>query len=102
MKLEITKALDENRLVLFLKGRLDSITSSALIKEIDVLDESISELIFDMKDLEYISSNGLRASLIAYKKMLKRNGSFSIVNMNDSVKDVFKITGMLNYFTKDE
>lgn len=102
MKLEITKALDKNRSVLFLKGRLDSITSSALIKEIDVLDESISELIFDMKDLEYISSNGLRASMMAYKKMLKRNGSFSIVNMNDSVKDVFKITGMLNYFTKDE
>ena len=45
-----------------------------------------------MKELEYISSAGLRVLLIMYKALKKRN-RFCVDNASDSVKEIFETTG---------
>ena len=75
-----------------LTGRLD--TSTAPVLDKTILDE-VSEnanLILDLKELEYISSAGLRVLLSAQKRMHKR-GSMKLRNVCEEVMDVFEMTG---------
>lgn len=53
----------------------------------------VNSLIIDCSGLKYISSAGLRSLLSAYKEMSGRNGKLAIKNCNESVKEVFNITG---------
>ena len=56
------------------------------------LEDSITSLVFDFTNLEYISSAGLRQVIVAYKKMAQKDG-FKIINVSDEVYDVFSLTG---------
>lgn len=95
--MEITKNLINNELIIALKGRLDSITAPALEAEISNL-EGIEALTFDMAELEYISSAGLRVLLAAQKKM-NAQGRMTLENVADSVMEVFEITGFSDILT---
>ena len=86
-------------MVVCLKGRLDTVTSvdftNALAKE--EIKEGI--VIVDMKELEYISSAGLRA-LLALKKTLASNSrELEIHNLNPVCQEVFRVTGFNNILT---
>ena len=73
-------------------GRLDTTTAPVLDKTIG---EDISEntnLILELKGLEYISSAGLRVLLSAQKRIQKR-GSMKLRNASEEVMDVFEMTG---------
>jgi anti-sigma B factor antagonist len=73
-------------------GRLDTTTAPVLDKTIG---EDISEntnLILELKGLEYISSAGLRVLLSAQKRMQKQ-GSMKLRNASEEVMDVFEMTG---------
>ena len=55
-------------------------------------------IIIDCTKLEYIASSGLRI-LISILKGAKMSGSKVIMrNMNDDIKNVFKLTGFINLF----
>ena len=75
-------------------GRLDASTVQEVEKSLDemVTDECI-ELIFDLSDLDYCSSTGLRLFLTWAKRMKDRNGRFIIVNPNEVVMEIFEVTG---------
>ena len=60
---------DENTTCCCLGGRLDTTTAPELEEALKSLPESTRELVFDMKNLEYISSAGLRVFLSEHKKM---------------------------------
>ena len=79
-------------------GRLDTTTAPSLDKTIneDVCD--VKNLILDLKALEYISSAGLRVLLSAQKKMQKV-GSMKVINVVESVMEVFEITGFADILT---
>ena len=86
-------------LVVELKGRLDTNTSPELEKRLkeEKIDEDL--VILDFKELEYISSAGLRI-LLSTKKALDAEGKkFEIHNINEIVKEVFKVTGFSNILT---
>lgn len=51
------------------------------------------QLLIDMKQLEYISSAGLRVLLAAYKKLKAKGGSLRICHVNDVVMEVLEVTG---------
>lgn len=82
-------------LIITLQGRLDTNTSPALEEVITNMDGEIKDLKIDIKDLEYISSAGLRVLLSAQKKMNKV-GSMKVVNVCDAIMEIFEITGFID------
>ena len=93
MTIEIKKSANE--LVLEITGRLDTTTAPALDKTINENLEDIKSLILDFKNLEYISSAGLRVLLGAQKKM-QQVGSMKIINVCELVMEVFEMTGFVD------
>ena len=95
--MEINKNLVDGKLSVALKGRLDTITSQELLASLTEVDQA-KELEFDFKELEYISSAGLRA-ILAYQKKLGGKDKVVIRNMNSVVENVFKVTGFATLVT---
>lgn len=91
--MEITKTTDAGRLVLAVKGRLETATAPQLDAEVKGVAPDVKVLRFDMDGLEYVSSAGLRVLLAAQKTMNARQGRMEISGVNDTVRHVFDITG---------
>ena len=79
-------------------GRLDTVTSPALDKAISEDIADTENLVIDLKELEYISSAGLRVLLRAQKKM-EKSGKLKLINVCESVMEVFEITGFTDILT---
>ena len=90
MTIEIKKNVEET--IIEIVGRLDTITAPALDKTINEDIGDTKNLVLDVKNMEYISSAGLRVLLAAQKKMQKI-GSMKVVNVCEEVMDVFEMTG---------
>ena len=90
MTIEIKRNAEETTIEL--AGRLDTTTAPALDKTINSDIEGTKNLILDFKCLEYISSAGLRVLLSAQKKM-QQSGVMKVINVCESVMEVFEITG---------
>ena len=90
MNIEMKRNAEETTLEI--AGRLDTTTAPALDKMINEEIEGTKDLILDLKGLEYISSAGLRVLLSAQKKMQKI-GSMKVVNVCETVMEVFEMTG---------
>ena len=73
-------------------GRLDTTTAPTLEKTINEDIGDTTNLILDLKGLDYISSAGLRVLLGAQKKMQKI-GAMKVINVTEQVMEVFEITG---------
>ncbi|MCL2137951.1 MAG: STAS domain-containing protein [Treponema sp.] len=101
MNIETTK-IDPSTVVLSLIGRLDTVNSSLLERKIKQLGEGIAKLIINMEELEYISSMGIRVLLHTHKSMTEKNNKLIIKNMCQNVREVFEITGFLNYMVQEE
>ena len=74
-------------------GRLDSNTSNEAEKLIMELTGRFNVLILNMKDLNYISSAGLRILKRAYMELRRKDGSLLLKNVNKMVMEVFEVTG---------
>ena len=93
MDIEIIK--NEN-IVIKIKGRLDTTSSPILNQKIQELEIDKDLLIIDFKELDYISSAGLRV-LLAIKNMLDEKGKeLEIHHGNEVIKEVFNVTGFIN------
>ena len=91
--MNIAKKYNEKELTISVEGRVDTITSQELEKEITDEFGSFDSLTLDFSDLEYISSAGLRV-LVATQKKLKTNDiPFAIKNVNDAVGEIFRMSG---------
>lgn len=96
--MEIKTNISNQNLIISLKGRLDTMTSPQLEEEIRhcSLDE-FETVTLNMRELEYVSSAGLRIILSLYKKITKLGGNLKLVNVNDMVMELFSMTGMSDY-----
>ena len=94
----IEKKINNESATLIVSGRLDTQTAPELEKEIDSVLADIKELTFDFANLEYVSSAGLRVILKAQKAM-NAQGSMKLTGVNDSIMEVFDITGFLDILT---
>ena len=92
---------DFELVTLEITGRLDTTTAPNLESVVNELSEDTKELVFDMSDVEYISSAGIRVLLGAYKKMNFNGGTMRIEKANDMVYEVFEMTGLLEMILKD-
>ena len=94
----IEQKINGEAVTLIVSGRLDTQTAPELENELEAVLPGIKELTFDMTNLEYVSSAGLRVILKAQKAM-NMQGSMKLTGVNDSIMEVFDITGFLDILT---
>ena len=97
--MEIIKSVKDEGTELALVGRLDTTTAPELNKELTALfAEGTDHLILDFKELEYISSAGLRELLFAQKN-IGSEGTFVIRNVSEVIMEILEITGFTDILT---
>ena len=96
MQIEHTKT--ETTLTVSPTGRLDTVTAPQLDAFLADQLNGVTELIFDLAGLEYISSAGLRTLLSAQKKM-NAVGKMIVKNPNEMISEIFDITGFSDFLT---
>lgn len=75
------------------EGRIDTTTSPILEKEIhQYLDDTI-HVIMDFENVDYISSGGMRVLLSLQQQLIEKDGTLKIINVKDSVLDIFTLVG---------
>ena len=94
----IDKTLDGTKLEIALEGRLDTMTAPQLEEEVKNNIEGIKELIFDLKNLAYVSSAGLRV-LLSAQKIMNKQGSMVIHGASEAIIEIFDVTGFVDILT---
>ena len=94
----IEKKTEGTELELAVGGRLDTTTAPQLEAELKRSIDGVTALRFDFSGLEYLSSAGLRV-LLAAQKVMNRQGTMSIRNVNETIMEVFEITGFSDILT---
>ena len=92
--MNIIKSYNEKELTLSVEGRINTVTSKELDKEINDELGNFDSLILDFTDLEYISSAGLKVLVATQRKLKPDNIPFVIKNSNDVVAEVFRLSGI--------
>ena len=94
----IEKKLVGDALTVVVAGRLDTQSAPELEAELDSVLSGVKDLTFDMTELEYVSSAGLRVILKA-QKVMNAQGAMKLTGVNDNIMEVFDITGFLDILT---
>ena len=95
--MQINKQANGAELLLALEGRLDTATAPQLEAELKEL-TGVESLILDFATLDYLSSAGLRV-LLSTQKTMNKQGKMVIRNVNETIAEVFEITGFANILT---
>ncbi|MBR2561078.1 MAG: STAS domain-containing protein [Eubacterium sp.] len=98
----IRQEKDGSRLVISVEGYLDALTAPELEAELGKALADIDDLVFDLKDMEYTSSAGLRVLLGAQKVMDEKDGSMLVRGANELVMEIFEETGFTNILDIEE
>ena len=91
--------LDEN-IIVTMVGSLDTaaaIETEQILKPVTA-EEEVKDIVIECQELEYIASSGLRILLDVLKKTKAKGKRVILRNVNDDIKNVFKITGFINLF----
>ena len=100
--MEIVKSKQKDELVIQVKGRLDTNTAPELEKSSTESLEGIKKLTLDLKELDYISSAGLRVILTLHKDMSGNGAKLVVAHPKDEVMEVFDMTGFSSFLTIEE
>ena len=93
IKMNIKKNYNGKELTIEVGDRIDTVTAPDF--ENEIMDEmgKFDSLIIDFTDLEYISSAGLRVLIATQKKLKPENIPMVIKNVNDTINEIFKMSG---------
>ena len=94
----IDKNLNGTELTVTIVGRLDTNTAPQLEAELKQSVENVETLILDFSGLEYLSSAGLRV-LLAAQKTMNKQGEMIIRNVNETINEIFEVTGFIDILT---
>lgn len=94
----IDKKVEDDVLTYTLTGRLDTVTSPELEADMKHSLDGVQKLLMDFSGLEYISSSGLRV-LLAAQKVMNNQGEMVLYHVNDTIMEVFEITGFSDILT---
>lgn len=78
--------------IVYPKGHFDAATSGDAEKTIVEIVEKTNNLIFNLNDLQYVSSAGLRVFLVVAKKIKVKNCQLHFCCLNPNVRQVFEIS----------
>jgi anti-sigma B factor antagonist len=94
----IEKNLNGTELTMTIAGRLDTTTAPQLDAEVKQSIAGVKKLVLDFTALEYLSSAGLRV-LLAAQKVMNKQGEMIIKNVNDTITEIFEVTGFIDILT---
>jgi len=80
------------------EGNLDYITSAELEQAVVEVAEKSNKMIIDLGNINYIASAGLRVLLNA-DDLMSEKGGLVLVNVNDYVMEILKMTDFVNILT---
>lgn len=96
--LMIEKQGEGDQLTLVLEGKLDTITAPRLEEEVKALPTTVKKLVLDFDRLDYVSSAGLRV-ILAFQKVMNKQGEMVIKNVSEEILEVFTVTGFEDILT---
>ena len=94
----IDKLCEGTVLTIKIDGRLDTTTAPQLDTVLDEALPGMTDVTLDCANMAYISSAGLRVLLKA-QKVMNRQGSMKLIHVNDTIMEVFDITGFVDILT---
>ncbi len=98
--MEIKKTVNGDKVVMQLIGRLDTNAAPILTQELEeTLKEGVKHFELNMEECDYVASSGLRAILVAQKKMNGLQGDMIVKHVISSVMEVFEMTGFADILT---
>ena len=83
---------DDGSVTLTAGRRIDANTAPCFAAEIEAALDGATDLTLDFSALDYISSSGLRAVMLAVKAM-NRRGGLRIINVRKPVYEVLEVIG---------
>ena len=94
----IEKNLNGAELNVKVIGRLDTTTVPQLEAEFKQNINGVEKLVLDFAELEYLSSAGLRV-ILAAQKVMNKQGEMIIKNVNETINEIFEVTGFIDILT---
>ncbi len=96
--MEILTKKENGLLTIRLTGRLDTKTAPELEKTLLEQSPGVTTLVFDLKELVYTSSAGLRVFLKA-QKLMQKQGSMKLIHTQPQIMEIFEMTGFCDILT---
>ena len=96
--MNIIEERNNNISTIKVEGNLDASTAPELQSHLDKVFKEVDAIVFDFINLNYISSAGLRVILAAIKSM-KSEDAIKVINVNDTVMNIFELTGFDDLIT---
>ena len=90
--MNIKRKKENSNLIVNVNGRIDTVTAPEFEAGVKPYLDGITNLTIDFKDVNYVSSAGLRVLLSLQKKMMTQ-GEMKLINVSEAVNDVFEVTG---------
>jgi len=85
-------ASDRGSVTVELAGSLDTATAPELDRQLaPILETNVTDLVFDLAELKFISSAGLHVFASARKRLKERGGQASFIRMQSQIREVFEI-----------
>jgi anti-sigma B factor antagonist len=86
--------------VVSVTGRVDSATAPDLESKLrELVDGGKTQLVLDLKNVEYMSSAGLRAMVSTLKSVKRVNGDLRLANPSPRVEEVLRLAGLTSIFS---
>jgi len=95
--MKIEKALENGKLTIRPAGRIDTVTAPEFAAAVTL--DGVKEVVFDLADVDYISSAGLRIFLATHQKMTAAGGRMVLIRVRPIVREIFDIVGFSDVFT---
>ncbi len=96
--MDIQVRREDTELTVALAGRLDTTTAPDLEAVLKQELEGITRLVLELKDLDYMSSAGLRV-LLAAQKVMNRQGEMIVRDVNETIMEIFDVTGFSDFLS---
>jgi anti-sigma B factor antagonist len=98
--MEITTQEFQRVAVVSVSGRVDSATSPELESRLrELVEADKTQIVLDLRNVEYMSSAGLRAMVSTLKAVKRANGDLRVASPSPRVEEVLRLAGLTSIFS---
>ena len=100
--MNITETLEQDEVIVCIEGEIDGTNVDEVETALKSASEKATSLVIDLKELEYVSSAGLRVFLIIRKLTESAGHSMILKNVSEDVMEIFTVTGFVNLLSIED